>query len=425
MTTVRIQAGKRFVASIRTPGDKSISHRALLLAALANGSSIIRGLSDGEDVGRTKTIIQQLGASVVEHEGHVIVTGPEKGLRATSETLDCGNSGTTIRLLIGLVAGIPGLHHLDGDASLRRRPMDRVAVPLELMGVHVEGKGPTHTPPVTVAGIQHPRGISYHVPKASAQVKSAVLFAGLSATGNVVVTEDVRTRANTEEMLRQAGVSITSTDYRDGRSITMEPVRPKARDWFVPGDPSQAAFFVITGLLHQHGEVVIHPIYGGPERIGFLSVLERMGGDISRIPTAHGLEVRARTSALTGTSIHAHEIPSVDEVPALVVAACAATGTTRFIDMGELRIKESDRFAESVALARALGAHVDIDGDDFTVVGLGSARSFAPFSFGAPHDHRMAMSAAIAGFCGNGVEISGAESVATSFPNFFELLTSS
>lgn len=425
MTTRTIIPVDTFRSTIRTPGDKSISHRALMLAAIAPGQSSIRGLSDGEDVGRTKVIIEQLGATVISDGDAIRVVGPLDGLRASSDLLYCGNSGTTMRLLLGLVSGIPGVHRLDGDASLRRRPMDRVAVPLARMGVQMEGEGAEVRPPVVVHGRQPVHAIEYDLPTASAQVKSAILLAALSGDGTTTIVENIRTRANTEEMLRDAGVEIESVDVGEGRRISIAPSRPKARDWIVPGDPSQAAFFIVAALIHPDAAVKIEAIYDGPERLGFLSVLDRMGGTIRRTKVSSGLELEALSSALVGVEIHSHEIPSVDEVPILVVAACAATGTSTFIDMSELRIKESDRFAESVALARSLGADVSIDGDSFSVTGLGTAANFSKFVFSAPHDHRMAMSAAIAGFCGAGAEIDGTESVLTSFPNFFELLTSS
>jgi 3-phosphoshikimate 1-carboxyvinyltransferase len=364
----------------------------------------------------------QLGASIVSRDGVVIVTGPHGGLRASDEALYCGNSGTTIRLLLGLLSGIEGTHVITGDVSLSRRPMDRVATPLGLMGISISGNGTTLTPPLKITGKQQLHAISYEMPRASAQVKSAILLAGLYADGASTVIEDVRTRSNTEEMLALAGISITSVNRGEGREVEVHPGRPLPREWVIPGDPSQAAFFVVAGLIHSQGDVRVAPMYAGAERTGFLTVLTRMGGDIEQSTTADGFSLRVRSSELHGTSIHSSEIPSVDEVPALVVAACAAHGETVFRDMSELRIKESDRFAESVELARKLGAIVNVDGDNFTVIGLGSSSLFRHFDFEAPDDHRMAMASSIAAFCGRGGVIHGADSVETSFPGFFELL---
>jgi 3-phosphoshikimate 1-carboxyvinyltransferase len=425
MTTRVIDPSETFTRFIATPGDKSISHRALMLSAMADGASTIRGLSNGEDVARTSTILGQLGATIVRTIDDVVVTGPSGGLRASTEELYCGNSGTTIRLLLGMLSGIEGIHRITGDSSLSRRPMDRVAIPLGLMGIQISGQGDKLTPPLVVEGKRGTRAISYEMPQASGQVKSALLLAGLFADGSTTVSEDVRTRSNTEEMLQLAGITVTSVERGKGRTVTVKPGRPQPREWNIPGDPSQAAFFVVAGLIHPQGDVQIADIYDGAERLGFLSVLSRMGGAITRKPSPFGLRLQIRHSRLRGTTIHSSEIPSVDEVPALVVAACAADGESRFIAMSELRVKESDRFAESIRLAEALGSKVSIEGDDFVVTGLGSSRHFLRFEFEAPDDHRMAMSSAIAAYCGQGGVVFGAESVETSFPGFFELLTGS
>ena len=425
MTTRIVSASDSFTREVTTPGDKSISHRALMLSAMADGTSTIRGLSNGEDVARTATILGQLGAKIDSGANEVKVTGPATGLRATDQVLYCGNSGTTIRLLLGILSGIEGKHQISGDASLSRRPMDRVAKPLGLMGVTITGQGEMTTPPLEMVGVTTTRAISYEMPKASAQVKSALLLAGLYGDGITTVIEDIRTRANTEEMLEYAGVAVTSIDNGPGRSVTVTPGRPKARLWTVPGDPSQAAFFVVAGLIHKRGDVQIAEIYDGGERLGYLSALSRMGGEIVRTQTDSGLRLTVSHSHLHGTTIHSSEIPSVDEVPALVVAACAAEGDTRFVEMSELRIKESDRFAESIRLAESLGSSVVVDGDNFTVTGLGDASAFSRFEFEAPDDHRMAMASAVAAICGQGGVIHGADSVETSFPGFFELLLGS
>jgi 3-phosphoshikimate 1-carboxyvinyltransferase len=217
-------------------------------------------------------------------------------------------------------------------------------------------------------------------------------------------------------------VAVLTIDDGGGRRVTVTPGRPQARQWIIPGDPSQAAFFVVAGLIHSRGDVRINDIYDGDERLGYLNVLTRMGATIVKTQTDVGLQLAVRHSHLRGTTIQSSEIPSVDEVPALVVAACAAEGATRFVDMSELRIKESDRFTESVRLAESLGASVVVDGDSFTVTGMGAASAFNTFEFDAPDDHRMAMASAVAAYCGQGAVIHGAESVETSFPGFFDIL---
>jgi 3-phosphoshikimate 1-carboxyvinyltransferase len=253
--------------------------------------------------------------------------------------------------MTGIVSGVEGIHTLIGDASLSKRPMDRVAEPLEMMGSKFSGQGKHITPPLKITGSTSLVGIEYHVPKARAQVKSAIIFAGLSASGPSTVHEDVRTRSATEDMLRHAGIQIESVDVGQGRSVTVHPGRPKSAHWVVPGDPSQAAFFAVLGLVHPNAQIHVNSIDTSAERIGFVSVLQRMGASLSI--DASG--IKASSSKLTATEIHASEIPSVDEVPALSVAAAAATGVTSFLDMGELRLKESDRFEGSLRIASLLG----------------------------------------------------------------------
>ena len=418
---VEIEASGRASGEVVVPGDKSISHRALLLGALGEGQSRITGLSQGEDVAATALIISELGAGVSRDGVDVLVEGGRSRLHASSRELQCGNSGTTMRLVMGLVAGIDGSHTLVGDASLSKRPMDRVAIPLEMMGASVAGTGDRLFPPVTVKGGML-RGVDYTVPVPSAQVKSAVLLAGLFSEGNTVVTEASPTRPNTEEMLQEAGVQIDTTQHEGGTSLTLHPGPVSPRDWVVPCDPSQAAFFVVAALLAKEGFVVVHGLYGDRTRIGFLGVLERMGGVITRSNRGSLLDVTCTNADLSATTVHSSEIPSVDEVPILAVAAAAAEGVTRFVDVGELRIKESDRFATSIALAQGLGARAWGEGDDLLVEGLGSAEKFSHLTIDAHGDHRVAMAGAIGGFVGSGATISGFEAVATSFPGFLQQL---
>jgi 3-phosphoshikimate 1-carboxyvinyltransferase len=405
--------------SVRVPGDKSASHRALMLSALAAGESSITGLSPGQDVAATSVIVGQLGAARRDGDGIIYIEGPEAGLRPASGNLDCGNSGTTMRLMSGVVSSIPGAHELVGDASLSARPMDRIATPLTQMGVVIEGDGPTVTPPLRVRSPEHLRATDYHVPVASAQVKSAILLAGLFADGPTHVREDVRTRRTTEDMMRQVGVVVDTRDVEKGREVTVHPGRPNRHDWIVPGDPSQAAFFAVLGAIHPDATLEVLSIDSAPERVGFVHVLERMGAKVSLTDHERYAVLHATSSELVAAEINSTDVPSVDEVPVLTVAACAAKGVSVFRKMSELRVKESDRFAGSMALAESLGCRVWHKDDDFFIEGLGSATHFKEFTLKSSLDHRMVMAAAVAGCAGNGATIEGASTVASSYPHFF------
>lgn len=422
--TVTIEPASALSGVAKVPGDKSISHRALLLSALAEGRSQIEGLSDGDDVRRTGLVISKLGAEVATGAAHVVVEGGRSRLSASGDLLDFGNSGTGMRLAMGLLAGIAGSHHLGGDSSLSSRPMDRVAIPLELMGASISGNGDRRLPPLEVVGGPLV-GIDYEIPVASAQVKSAILLAALSASGPTTVHEPVRTRPHTEEMIAEAGGSIHVVDGPAGRSVTCSPSSIAPRRWVVPSDPSQAAFFVVAGALVRSGEVRVGGLYADATRIGFLDVLERMGARLELERDADGnLGVTSLPSSLHGTEVRSDEIPSVDEVPILAIAAAAAAGETRFVDVGELRIKESDRFARTIELVEAVGAGAHGEGDDIVIEGIGSARGFRAFAFEATEDHRMAMSAAVAGAVGSGAAIGGFSTVESSFPGFLDVLGS-
>ncbi len=396
---------------LRMPGDKSISHRALLLAALAEGRSSVGGLSDGADVVGTRRAVEALGAATDDGDGRVVVDGG--GLHEPDDVIDVGNSGTTIRLLTGLCAAFPFLTVLAGDESISRRPMDRVAVPLRLMGATIEGRDDGRYPPLSVRGGDL-HGITYRTPVPSAQVKSAVLLAGLGADGDTVVEEDVPTRAHTEELLARFGADV---EVGDGR-VRVRRSRPEPFTFDVPGDPSQAAFWVVAATLVPGSDLLIDDLYLGPARSGFLDVLLRMGADIEidHDPEAGTGTVRVRPAALHGTTVVGAEIVGLDEVPALAIAAGAAEGTTRFVDVGELRVKESDRLATVSAGLRAVGGTAEVDGDDLVVEG-GTLRGGVVVSHG---DHRIAMAAAVAGLASSEapVTIEGWEAVATSYPRF-------
>jgi 3-phosphoshikimate 1-carboxyvinyltransferase len=421
-----VSGGVPLTGTLEVPGDKSISHRALLLAALAEGTSTITGLSSGDDVARTRQAISDLGAEVSGGGGPgdaastVTVQGGRSRLHAPAAPLDLGNSGTGMRLLAGVVATLSGTTTLTGDDSLRGRPMDRVAEPLIRMGATVTGQGERCLPPVDVTGgALH--GIEYRPPMASAQVKSAILLAGIAASGETVVDEPVATRAHTEEMLAAVGADIDVESDGVGKVVRVRRSTLQCGTYTVPGDPSQAAFWTVGATIVPGSLVTVTGITLSPERLGFVGVLRRMGATIEIEDRGDGIgAVTAYRCALHGTVVEASEIPSLDEVPILAVAAAAALGRTRFRDVGELRVKESDRLAGTVALVRTFGGEASADGDELVVEGTGEP--LRPGRFDAGGDHRMAMAAAIAGAAcpayGPPTTITGWESVATSYPGF-------
>ena len=419
-----VVGGHPLAGSTSVPGDKSISHRALLLAALAEGPSVLTGLSDGDDVARTRLAVAALGAGVMvdPSDGTVTVDGGRGRLSAPPDAIDLGNSGTGMRLLAGVVSGVHGVTRLPGDASLRSRPMDRIADPLERMGAVVSGVGERCLPPLAVTGGRL-SGIDYTPPMASAQVKGAVLFAGLDAEGETVVREPVATRAHTEEMLAESGAEVAVEPWGSGRIVRLRRSTLRPVDRAVPGDPSQAAFWAVAGVVVPASAITVERVHLGPERIGFVHVLVRMGASLTLHDDGGGVgSLTATHSALAGTTVEAAEIPSLDEVPILAVAAMVAEGPTRFRDVGELRVKESDRLVGTVRLIKAFGGTARIDGGDLVVDGGTELR---PGTVDAEGDHRMAMAAAVAAAAcprGPATVIDGWESVATSYPGFADTL---
>ncbi|MDQ3757345.1 MAG: 3-phosphoshikimate 1-carboxyvinyltransferase [Actinomycetota bacterium] len=385
---------------LRVPGDKSISHRALLLAARAEGVSRVSGLSDGEDVRHTAAAVAAMGARI---DGDRIHGGE---LHGVDGVIDVGNSGTGMRLLAGYCAALPWRTVLRGDESVDRRPMDRVAEPLRLMGARIDEA----YPPLAVDG-GGLHGIDYALPVPSAQVKGAVLLAGLGAEGDTVVRESVPTRMHTEELLQLAGADV---EVGDGVvRVRASALHPFELD--VPGDPSQAAFWVVAGAIVPGMELVVENVYVGPGRGGFLDVLRRMGADIE----VDGGDIHVRSSPLHATEVAGVEVPGlIDEIPVLAVAAACAEGTTVFRDAAELRVKESDRVATVVEMLRTLGATAEEAEDGLSVTGPARLHGGHVDSQG---DHRIAMSAAIAGLVADGpVTVERRESVATSYPGFEE-----
>ncbi|MFE7664898.1 3-phosphoshikimate 1-carboxyvinyltransferase [Streptomyces celluloflavus] len=411
--TLRVTGAAAARGSLRVPGDKSISHRALLLSALAHGSSVVTGLSLGQDVQHTRRAVERFGVRVTDLGGDRLrVEGPIR--HEPDDVLDHGNAGTGIRLMAGVCAGIDGLSVLTGDQYLRRRPMERITVPLRRMGAVVEGRQRGGYAPLVIRG-GGLRGITYAPEQASAQVKSAVLLAGLSARGTTTVEELHPTRRHTEEMLVQFGAQVDI----DGTRVFLQPGELRATDVSVPGDPSQAAFWAVAALIGSGGDVTVDDLYTGYGRADFVQILERMGGDIVLGPDG---TLTVRASRLRAVEITAADIPGiVDEVPVLALAAAVAEGTTVISGAAELRAKESDRIASTAAMLRAFGASVTETEDGMVIEGGARLRAGRVDSHG---DHRIAMTAAVAAACA--VEgtcvIDGWDSVATSYPRFAEQL---
>jgi 3-phosphoshikimate 1-carboxyvinyltransferase len=398
------------------PGDKSISHRCLMLSALARGTSTVRGLSDGADVQHTLAAIQSLGAVVASHpDGTVLITGGD--LRESAAVIDVGNSGTAIRLLAGIAAGLAFRSVLDGDASVRGRPMDRITGPLRLMGADIGGPTGGRLAPLVIRG-RSLSGIDYTSPIASAQVKSAILLAGLGATGTTIVREPAASRRHTEEMLAARGAVISV----DGTTVCLEPSELAPKDETVPGDPSQAAFWLATAAARPGSEVTVENVYLGPARAGFLDVLQRMGADVVvSVDAGEAPTVRVVGSTLAATDITPDDIPSlVDEIPILAITAALAQGVTRIRGAGELRVKESDRLRTITEMLRGFGVPIVEHEDGLDITGGAPLVAARIRSHG---DHRIAMAAAMAAVTIDGTTtIEGFDSVATSYPTFLDHL---
>lgn len=419
MTSLSVHGGAPLRGVVRVPGDKSISHRALILSAAAPGVSTIRGLADGDDVMRTAAALGHLGAVIEGGSGVVRVTGGEERLHEPETVLDVGNSGTGMRLLTGFVASYPWMTVLAGDASVSRRPMDRILEPLRAMGAVADGRAGGLYPPTVIRGGDL-RGISYEAPVPSAQVKSALLLAGLRASGETVVRERVATRAHTEEMLLARGASVAVETTGTARVVRVRASGLGPLDEDIPGDPSQAAFWIVAACVVPGSEVEVQRVYAGPARTGFLAVLRRMGADIDCRPRSDGtVDLAARHGPLAGTAVGGAEIPGlIDELPALAVAAAFAEGPTTVSDAAELRVKETDRVVTIAEGLEALGATVDVRPDGFTISGGGRLNGA---TVGCHGDHRIAMALAVAGLAASGTTtVEGWEAVRTSYPGFEE-----
>ena len=411
MSGFEVSGGVPLRGRVRVPGDKSISHRALLLAARAEGRSVIEGLSSGDDVRHTARAVTAMGAAVAGAD----VDGGLSLLAEPDHVIDVGNSGTGIRLLAGFCAALPWLTVLQGDESIARRPMDRVTEPLRRMGATVDGRRDGRYPPLVVRG-DLLRPLDYRLPVASAQVKAAVLLAGLGADGETVVRESVPTRAHTEELLALAGADIDISE--DGLTTRLRPSVLQPFRLRVPGDPSQAAFWVVAACITPGSEVAVTDVYVGRARADFLAVLARMGAEVElEHLDATTATIHARFSPhLHGTVVEGPEVPGlIDEIPILAVAAAVAEGVTEFRDAAELRVKETDRVVTTVALLAAMGARAEPTAAGLVVFG-GRLRPGPVDSHG---DHRIAMAGAVAALVAEGTtHLTGWDAVRTSYPGF-------
>ena len=420
--TVRVeQVSGPLRGELEVPGDKSVGHRAVIMGSVARGETRIANMSGGADNSSTVAAFRRMGVRFRREADTLCIEGKGwDGLQAPPETVDCGNSGTTMRLLAGLLSGRPFDATLDGDGSLRTRPMKRVIEPLTRMGARVTGNG--GRAPLEIHG-RPLHGIDYGSPVASAQVKSAVLLAGLQARGETRFEEPYRSRDHTEIMARGFGASVESAGrevvVRGGQELSGTRLR-------VPGDISSAAFLAVAGATIPGSEVTIRGVGFNPTRSGVIEVLRAMGADIEVIraweeagePVA---DFRVRGGDLQGTEVPPELAPrTIDEYPVLFVAAALAGGSTLFRDVGELRFKESDRIATMSRELSKMGVRVAVNGDDVSVEGSGKLEGASVESHG---DHRVAMALAVAGLSARGgIVLSDEECVKVSFPGFFESL---
>ncbi len=424
-----ISSPRRLTGRIPIPPDKSISHRAAILNAVADGKAVVQDFLMATDCLSTLACLRLLGVDwsldqMSDAAGVLTVTGHGlEGLHESVDVLDAGNSGTTLRLLAGLLAGRPFLTTLTGDESLRRRPMGRVIQPLRQMGAHIYGRDGDTLPPVVIQGGPL-HGIAYQSPVASAQVKSALLLAGLQAEGETVYEEPVRSRDHTERMLRAMGVDLKEEDG----SLHLSPKKKELSplNLRIPGDFSAAAFWLIAGSIHPDADLTLEGVDHNPTRCGLLGVLAQMGADIAVSPDRliggePVVDLRVRSSRLHGIEVGCDAVVSlIDEVPLLAVAASLAEGRTRICGVGELRLKESDRVDLTVRELQRLGAKIGEDDDTMVIEGMNRLKGAACDSH---YDHRLAIAVAVAGLAAEGETIvRNAEATDISYPGFWKAL---
>jgi len=426
-----VQPGGRVEGRIRVPGDKSISHRAIMLGALAEGVTEVSGFLQGEDALATLNALRSLGVTIEGPGGGDLAADAVRihgvgleGLKPAAGPIDVGNSGTTMRLLAGLLAGQPFATTLVGDASLSARPMERIAEPLRQMGAEVETTGEAGTPPLTLRGRRPLRPIRYSLPMASAQVKSCLLLAGLYADGHSRITEPAPTRDHTERMLAGMGYALerqgATTVLAGGGRLQATPIE-------VPGDISSAAFFMVAASLVPGSDLTLEHVGVNPTRTGIIDLLQQMGARVELLnrretsgePVA---DIRVRHAALRGIDIPRELVPlAIDEFPALFIAAACAEGQTRLTGAAELRVKESDRIQVMADGLTQMGVSAEPLADGMVISGLGPEGRLGGATLDSQRDHRIAMAMAVAGLRARApIHIRGADIVATSFPDFVE-----
>jgi len=408
------------------PGDKSISHRAVILGSLAHGETRVTNFAPGRDVRNTIACMRALGADITLRGDHVEIRGTGGALSEPADVLDCGNSGTTMRLLAGVLAGCPFHAVVTGDGSLRNRPMDRIIEPLRTMGARIHGRGEDRFAPLIIRGGRL-RGIRYDSPVASAQVKSAVLLAGLLSGDDTAVAEPGQSRDHTERMLRHFGAEVVNLGHEmflEGGSP--DRLRAPADPLAIPGDPSSAAFLAAAALLVPGSEIVLRDVGTNPTRGGFFSVLERAGVNMFREnvrqwggePVA---DIHLSGGPIRAFEVRASEVPSlIDEIPVLALLASRAYGVSIFHGVGELRVKETDRLGALIDELGALGVELQTVEDDLVVRGQ---RDMRDAGVDARGDHRMAMTLALAGLCGIEVDVQGTRAIDISYPGFADDMT--
>ena len=424
MATRKISAAPRLRGALSVPGDKSISHRAVMFNAIAEGKAEITHFLLGADCLSTIACFRAMGVHIEQHADRVVVHGVGlRGLREPHDVLDCGNSGTTLRLMTGLLAGINGMYAvLTGDASLRSRPQRRIVDPLRGLGATVDGRSQGTLAPISVRGATL-QGGHYELPIASAQVKSAVLLAALSGDGVMTVSGRIDGRDHTERMLAGMGIDIQTRGNIVTLTPPVHPVFPYALSLRVPGDPSSAAFWWVAAAIHPNAELTTLGVGMNPTRIGALDVLRAMGArvTVSNLRTEGSepvADVTVASSTLTGTTISGPIIPAlIDEIPILAIAAAMATGQTVIADAAELKAKETDRIKTVVDALHAMGVRVEATADGMIIEGRGHLDAAAVESHG---DHRLAMAWAVAALVARGeMTIAGGEAVDVSYPDFW------
>ncbi|HEL1075725.1 TPA: 3-phosphoshikimate 1-carboxyvinyltransferase [Streptococcus equi subsp. zooepidemicus] len=406
---------------LRVPGDKSISHRAVIFGAIAEGQTVIHGLLRGQDVLATIQALRDLGVSIYEAADSLIIEGRGfKGLKPAQKPLDMGNSGTSMRLLAGLLAAQDFSVQLLGDDSLSRRPMDRITIPLSLMGAELSGQGEKELPPLIVRGHQGLRPIHYQLPVASAQVKSAILLAALQTQGETVILEKELTRNHTEEMIEQFGGKLSVA----GKQISIKgPQRLQGQTLYIPGDLSSAAFWLAAALIVPGSDLVLENVGINPTRTGLLEVIEKMGGQLSYQAVDKDMQaasLRVSYSSLKGVEISGDLIPRlIDELPIIALLATQAQGTTYIRDAKELRVKETDRIQAVTDVLGQMGADIQATEDGMVIRGKTPLHGAAVSTCG---DHRIGMMTAIAALLveEGQVTLERAEAIMTSYPDFFK-----